>query len=72
MLEGEEAMPRLKLVIHVVAIGALFSVVASMATTAAPRRGPGECGEFKYWQQGKCQDARFKPSGRPWTDKLVP
>ena len=34
---------------------------AATTTAAAPVRGPGECGEFFYWRNGRCIDARVTP-----------
>jgi hypothetical protein len=49
----------------------LTLAVASIAATAvsvanAQRAAPGECGEYMYYQNGQCADARQKP-GKDWT-----
>jgi len=31
---------------------------------------PGECGEYMYWKDGKCVDARNAPL-EPWTDQMA-
>lgn len=66
-------MQRLNLLIRATLIGALRSVASSAAVTAAPRNerhvGPGACGEFMYWRDGKCQDARTKP-GKSWMQSV--
>ena len=32
--------------------------------------GPGECGQYMYWKDGKCMDAR-NPTPEAWTDKMA-
>jgi hypothetical protein len=48
------------------ALGA-FAPVA----VAAPRAEPGECGGFKYWEDGKCIDARDKKGGKSWQQEML-
>lgn len=62
-------MKRLTLLIQAAVIGALLGA-GSMAASAA--NAPGECGQYKYWRDGQCHDARAKPSDVPWSKKLVP
>jgi hypothetical protein len=56
------------------AIGVLVAVlaagmVAAGTARAVTRSHAGECGEYKYWHNGKCVDARDR-SGRPWTSAV--
>ena len=57
-------MKRLTLLVQTAVISALLGA-SSMAAIAAT--GPGECGEYKYWHEGHCVDARMAPSSVPWT-----
>jgi hypothetical protein len=59
----EETMLRLSRLIQLTAT--LAFVVAAVGSARAAE-APGECGEYRYWTQGKCVDARDKP-GRSWT-----
>src|SRR6516165_9542324 len=36
---------------------------ALQVAPAAVRQGPGSCGEYQYWHDGKCVDARQKTPG---------
>ena len=56
-------MKRLTLLIQAAALTASLGVVSVTAMAAS---GPGECGEYKYWHDGHCTDARMKPSSTPW------
>jgi hypothetical protein len=56
-------MKRLTLFIQATALTASL-VAVSMTAMAANR--PGECGEYMYWHDGHCADARAKPSTTPW------
>jgi hypothetical protein len=56
-------MKRLTLLAQAVIVSVLLGV-GSMTAMAANR--PGECGEYKYWHDGQCTDARMKPSSTPW------
>jgi hypothetical protein len=38
---------------------------------AAPRGEPGECGTYKYWNDGECTDAREKKSGKSWQREIL-
>jgi hypothetical protein len=58
-------MQTLATTIRAVIIAALLAMGAGSVTALASDH-PGECGEFKYWHHGKCEDARMKP-GKPWT-----
>ena len=39
-------------------------------TMSARAAAPGECGEYMYWKNGKCVDARNAPL-EPWTDQMA-
>jgi hypothetical protein len=57
----------LKRVLGLGVLGGVLAVALVDSTSAAPTRraGPGECGEYKYWHQGHCVDARDAP-GKAW------
>lgn len=54
------------ILLQVTAFGALL-VIGAHSTPAFAANHPGECGEFKYWHHGTCEDARMKPPTKPWT-----
>ena len=62
-------MPRLgRLLGRTVPLAAALALV-TMAVTGATQAAavhPGDCGEYKYWHNGHCVDARVKP-GKDWT-----
>jgi len=33
--------------------------------------GPGSCGQYRFWHDGKCDDARERPSSKPWSDDML-
>jgi len=39
-------------------------------TMSARAVRPGECGEYMYWKDGKCVDARNAPL-EPWADQMA-
>jgi hypothetical protein len=46
--------------------------------SAAPRHrsngdeaGGGSCGMYMYQRNGRCVDARNKPSGKSWSDEML-
>jgi hypothetical protein len=60
-------MKRLTFLVQAAVVGALLGV-GSMSAIAAT--GPGECGEYKYWHNHHCVDARMAPSSVPWTKSV--
>lgn len=44
---------------------------ASNLVFAQPTRTPGECGEYMYWHDGNCADARDKKASKSWTDEIL-
>ena len=52
--------------IQLTATFAFIAVAAAGATQAAAIHHAGDCGEYKYWHNGHCVDARIKP-GNDWT-----
>jgi hypothetical protein len=46
---------------------AALTVPVSLSARAA---GPGECGQYMYWKDGKCVDAR-NPNPEAWTDQMA-
>jgi hypothetical protein len=59
----EEIMTLLK------SMAALAAVAVSL-TVGAFAAGPGGCGEYMYWKQGKCVDAKNAAS-EPWPDQMA-
>jgi hypothetical protein len=52
-----------------VALVLAFGSLSVIATAQAVQRTPGDCGEYMYWKDGKCVDARNKSSSG-WTDTM--
>lgn len=59
-------MKRLLVFIQVVAVGAVLALSIG-GTPALSANHPCECGEFKYWHHGHCEDSRLKAPDKPWT-----
>jgi hypothetical protein len=59
----EEPMRVVKLCVALVAI----TVPLTLSARAA---GPGECGEYMYWKDGRCVDAR-NATPEPWTNHMA-
>ena len=53
----------------VLSLAALGAIAA--AAMAGPRDEAGECGEYRYWHEGRCADARDKNSGKPWSEEIL-
>jgi hypothetical protein len=54
------------------ALLALAGIVAATGIVAAqPRRAPGECGENKYWDEGRCVDARDRKGTKTWAEEML-
>jgi len=62
-LRMEVSMRVLKLCVALATISLPLSLIARAA-------GPGECGQYMYWKDGKCMDAR-NPTPEAWTDKMA-
>jgi hypothetical protein len=63
-----------KLAARMLIAGAL-GVIASGVATAAPatrheHREAGSCGEYMYWHDGRCVDARER-AGKAWADGMT-
>jgi hypothetical protein len=63
LLRMEVSMRVVKLCMALAAI----TVPLSLSARAA---GPGECGQYMYWKDGKCVDAR-NPTAEAWTDQMA-
>jgi hypothetical protein len=51
---------------------AVASMAAAIGIVAAqPAAAPGVCGEYMYWHDGECSDARDKKSGKTWTEEIL-
>jgi hypothetical protein len=59
---------KVSLAIGLVLAGLSITAVAALAASKAPA---GQCGEYKYWHEGKCLDARNAPSGKTWADEML-
>lgn len=60
-------MSRTSRLVCLAATATFIAVAGVGATQAAPvHNTAGDCGEYKYWHNGHCVDARTKP-GKDWT-----
>lgn len=59
------------LVLAAVAAITAAALAASRDEPATSRQEPGECGAFRYWQDGKCTDARERKSGKSWQQEIL-
>jgi hypothetical protein len=57
----------IKLAVAVAVIGA--ATVPQQGAQAAASHEPGSCGEYRYWHDGKCVDAREKSPGG-WSEGM--
>ena len=48
----------------------MLAAITVPLTVAAWAAEPGECGEYMYWKQGKCLDAR-NPEPEAWSDQMA-
>jgi len=50
-----------------------FAVAGAVAATAlaGPLGEAGECGEYRYWHEGQCTDARHQQSGKSWSEEIL-
>ena len=64
-----------KALFGLLALGTLVSVAAHANTesdsSARASRSPRSCGEYMYWHDGKCTDARDNPAAKPWSDEML-
>jgi hypothetical protein len=58
-----------KLVAQLMVAGVL-AIATLGITKAVAEDEPGSCGEYKYWKDGGCVDAREKPAAA-WTDSMT-
>jgi hypothetical protein len=52
-----------------VAVAVVGSSVSSHGAHAAVKQRPGSCGEYEYWHDGKCVDARQKAPAN-WSEGM--
>jgi hypothetical protein len=64
----ETLMLRLKFLVAALAIGTSTAVLTARNASAASN-SPGECGEYMYWHNGACVDARDRSSSS-WGDSM--
>ena len=50
---------------------AAAATVAGTHAIAEPKGEPGECGQYMYWHNGECTDARDKGSAKSWADEML-
>jgi hypothetical protein len=58
--------PQLLAMLALAAIAAATGIVS-----AQPRGAPGVCGEYMYWHNGECADARDKKGSKSWPDEML-
>jgi len=62
----------MQLKVPLLTVFALAGLGAIAATAmAGPRGDAGECGEYRYWHEGQCSDARDKKSGKTWSEEIL-
>jgi hypothetical protein len=54
-----------------VGAAALAATTLALAAPRAPRKSAGQCGEYSYWHNGKCEDARIRKSEKNWSDEAL-
>jgi hypothetical protein len=50
---------------------AVAAAAAGTVAIAGPKAEPGECGQYLYWHDGECTDARDKKSTKSWADEML-
>jgi len=50
---------------------AFGGVFVSAGIAAAQPKEAGECGPLKYWNDGRCTDARDRPGQKTWAEELL-
>jgi hypothetical protein len=69
-LEHRRTKMQLKLpLLMTLALAALAAIAA--AAIAGPREEPGECGAYRYWQDGQCTDARDRKRTKSWQEEIL-
>jgi hypothetical protein len=67
-------MQKSKLITQIIFASALAisaaSVTKAVAQKAAGQDEPGECGEYTYWKNGHCVDARNSPP-KAWSETMT-
>lgn len=53
------------------AVLALLGTAVTAGIAAAQPRGGGECGEYMFWHDGQCSDARDKKGSKTWIEELL-
>lgn len=63
------------MLLGLLASAALLGIVGEAHADSEHRanRAPdlSQCGVYMYWQNGKCVDARDRPSGKSWGDEML-
>ena len=65
----EESMLKLKLLAPL-AVVAIFAGTMSVPASEARAAAAGHCGQYMYWQAGKCVDARSR-APQPWHEVMA-
>ena len=69
-MEDERALQSVLLAVLAFAVSATTAVAANGRNgNGGPRAG--ECGGYKYWEDGECLDARQKKSGKSWQQESL-
>lgn len=66
---GETLMRTLKLFVGPT-LGAALAATSALGITKATAADAGNCGEYNYWHDGKCVDARDKPA-KAWAESMT-
>ena len=63
-------MLKFKLLAPLAAV-AIFAGTMSLPTSKARAAAAGFCGQYMYWQNGKCVDARNRASQLKWHESMA-
>jgi hypothetical protein len=55
---------------HMLKLLAAMAVIAAPLTVVARAASPGNCGEYMYWKNGKCADAR-DAAADSWPEQMA-
>ena len=58
-----------KLITQIILASAL-AISAAGITKAVAQDEPGECGEYRYWKDGRCVDTRNSPP-KAWSETMT-
>lgn len=58
-----------KLIVALAVLTVVPAMMPALQASAAPADKPGSCGEYMYWRDGKCVDARNRDSAQ-WSEQM--